>query len=414
MAIPVFYFIVVSILDRKEALLALLLFVLSEPLIFFSVQVKQYSMEVLACLIVLGITLLVINKGATFSNVLTLLLTGAVSLAFSYTAVFICAGMGLFLIYHSWRKHNYNQLLLFSFISIIWAGTFMALYLIFFNKSLKMPFFVDYWKGFYLAPPPWSAQDLQWSLKALLRYFKDPLYFTSAYLGALLFVIGAVRLLLFNKRIFQMTFLPLLFLAMAIMLRFMPMPTGSVDPSAAIPFPFYGRLILFTVPLVLIIIAYGLGSMLIFKDIQKRYIGVILVTTIVSITLFQTVRSLFSNPMIQEMRPLMKEIVHYSKKGDLYYIQSYGQGVVEYYAFREGKVLQMLPLSFRNANDAALLAEEISQLQYGQRVWLITLYYPTWNNEKEREHILRFISTSTRRELTLSSYGATSDLFIKE
>lgn len=171
-AVPVCRFF----LKPVGAVLAVGILSLAPPLIFHSVEIKQYQTELLATLLAFYIYIRYHQQRAW----LPLFLWGcwgAVILWFSYSSVFILGGIGIALsclsVYRKDWSLFFRQLVPF----LSWLVSFTVNYLLFTHKHAESKWIV-YWFDFYhcfMPLPPANSTDLRWYVSALYQLMDYPL-----------------------------------------------------------------------------------------------------------------------------------------------------------------------------------------------------------------------------------------------
>ena len=94
-AIGLFALLVRRWLDVRGQSLALALFVIGEPFVYYSVEIKQYATDVLAALILYYYFDLIRSRAFPRDRILSFGLLGAVLVWFSFPAIFVLAGLGI-------------------------------------------------------------------------------------------------------------------------------------------------------------------------------------------------------------------------------------------------------------------------------------------------------------------------------
>ena len=94
-ALPLFWGIARRVLDPPATALAMVLFALSPPLVWYSAEFKQYSLDLALGLALTTALLWTGRQEVTVGRGLALALLGAASVWFSHPAIFILCGGGL-------------------------------------------------------------------------------------------------------------------------------------------------------------------------------------------------------------------------------------------------------------------------------------------------------------------------------
>jgi hypothetical protein len=244
--------------------IAMGLFALSDWLIYYSAEMKQYSCDLaltLAALLLAVGPMRRMSSEATeeteASGVATLsprrLLCiagfGAVGIWFSYPLVFVLAGVGTYLVAPAAIRRDGRGILSLVAVGVAWASSFAACYLVSHGMLDKGRFIWDWWDFAFLRVPPHSLAELKLEFWQLLNVFDSPAdvktplgpVFT-AILALVLAIAGATSMLRRRPGGLYLLTAPLAFVLAASVLR---------------QYPFHGRLLIFLVPSVQMLVSQG-------------------------------------------------------------------------------------------------------------------------------------------------------------
>jgi hypothetical protein len=135
----------------------------------------------------------------------------------------------------------------FSFVYLFRTLNFIIFYLFLVHDTSGSKILLDYWENRFMPFPPNSLTDLKWFASTFLYIFRDPVGLVPPALAALVFLVGSIFMLTRNKPGFLLLILPIFFTLLA---------------SGLQKYPFGGRLLLFAVPMLLIIISEGLSKII--------------------------------------------------------------------------------------------------------------------------------------------------------
>lgn len=248
-SLPVFLAVARRALAPRNALMAFWLFAVSDDLIYFASELKQYETDLavgLACTLA-GIW--AVGRRLRPSEVGALALVGVVAVWFSHPSAFVLAGVGSVLVVENALRSEWTGALMIALASLAWALSFAVVVAI---SREQLGHGDDMWVfwGFAFPPiPPRSLWDATWVLRRFLYFFVNPLDYHGA-LGSRILAIppliawltGFVSMARRDARRFTILVAPLGFTLAASVLR---------------QYPFHGRLLLFLVPSFLILIAEG-------------------------------------------------------------------------------------------------------------------------------------------------------------
>jgi hypothetical protein len=240
-------------LTRRGALVALLLFALSDDLIYFSSEVKQYSLDVAVAVGLSLATLHAIGRPVSGRIGWGMAVGAIASPWFSFPAVFIVAGCGLALILTSLFAGRPRDAALWCVIGAAWSASFVAGY----NASHALlsshTSMYKFWDFAFLPiwPLPMSVLRTYQTVGILLEVFVNPLNmvhprWAGVLLPLLVFSIGTASLARRSWPAWIVFVVPILL---------------AIFASSIGRYPFHGRLILELVPAFYLLIGLGAGRL---------------------------------------------------------------------------------------------------------------------------------------------------------
>ena len=257
LSLILFYQVAKRWINPKAVPIALSLFVISEPLIYYSSEVKQYSSDVAIALLIFLVTDYIISKKLTHNRIFLFGVIGSISLWFSHPSLFILFSVGLILtIFHICRK-EWTKIRSFSIAYSLWALSFIINYF----GNLRYIDSRGNLKGFFsnnfMPFPPMSVSELEWILDTFVSIFNFPVGLPLSGIALLTFIIGCISLYSVRKEKFLLLISPLFIALLA---------------SCFHKYPFRGRLLLFVVPSLLLCIGEGMTQI---RDKTKQNLPVI-------------------------------------------------------------------------------------------------------------------------------------------
>jgi len=175
----VFVPVVKYFLRPTGLIVAIGIIALAPPLIFHSVEIKQYSTELLATILLFYLYIRYKDKTQLTSLFLWALWT-AVIIWFSYSALFIFAGIMTGLGCKYLMQRNWNSILRLMIPAGLGLLSFLLNYMLFTHRHAESKWIV-YWFDFYhnfMPLPPLNKGDLQWYPAALYHLIDYPLGLT--------------------------------------------------------------------------------------------------------------------------------------------------------------------------------------------------------------------------------------------
>lgn len=384
-----FYQVARWLLKTQTVPIALGLFAISDRLIYFSSEVKQYSIDVAITLLLYLAIINLLSKKLAVLPTICLGILGAIAVWISHSAVFVLAGTGLSLILFALHKKEWSKVIKYLVSSAIWVLSFLIFYFVSLRELSNNEYLVNSWNAAhnaFMPLPPTSLSNISWFINTFFEIFNYPLGLLSG-IAALSFIVGCIHMFRYNKENFTIIVSPILIALLA---------------SGLHKYPFEGHLLLFTVPMFLLIIAVGTQTIIDRTKRQNAAIG----TTLALLLFFHPVynsalnlrkpqNSLHPFQRIREdIKPVLEYVEARKKPGDIVYLYYASQYAFKYYAglynfdYTTGQAVWNEPPKtwFEPAlpsylphlivgryfrEDRNILTEDINKLRGNKRVWLI-------------------------------------------
>ena len=255
-----FYSLSGKYLKTRGRLIALFLFAISNKLIYYSSELKQYSVDVFFVLLMLCLTLkLLQTRSLLLISIFTIL--GAVSIWISHAVLIVLPAMGLVLFFSYLKDKKVPLIPVFASMGIMWVVSAIMLYLLSMRNCLHSDDLLLY--HFELFMPITSGVNAcgHWLVDRYLDVLINPLALSRP--GAIFLIIWPTVLLIIGYAKLRKGLKGFLLwgpIAVALIL------------SAMKKYPFGGRMILFLVPIFIIYTVAGNGVSLahIFCKISKN------------------------------------------------------------------------------------------------------------------------------------------------
>ena len=229
---------------------------LAPPLIYHSVEIKQYSTELLATVVALWLFVRYRHR-SDWAALAAWGLAGAALVWLSYAVIFVLVATAGAVSLTQLRHRHWARLLRGALPFGLWAGSFGVNYLLFTSKHTESGWLV-YWfetLGAFL-PPPTSLAALKWPFYQLYLALDYPLglLLDRTVLGSALprLLLRVVPLACFGAGLwafFRRDRQVLLLLVLAVLLTMLA--------SGLEKYPFYERLVVFLAPVFILLIAGG-------------------------------------------------------------------------------------------------------------------------------------------------------------
>jgi hypothetical protein len=412
-ALPLFYAIARRTLRMPAALFGLLLFSVSAYVVYYAAEVKQYGADVTATLILLWCALRWMEDRASRPRRLLLVLAGAVTLWCSHPALFVLGGVAIAMVLpmpagartsgatvERPDQKSYRPLL-FAF--GCWGISFALVYFMSLRQHVDEQYLLAFWARDF-APIPGSAAAARWYVAAFSRAFNDPLGLSLSSLSAALAGLGCFALYRAQRPALAMLALPTVFALAASLFR---------------KYPFQGRLLLFDVPLVLLLISAGVDLLLRLPNRFGRPIAWLLGMLLVlrplwgaGVWLADFPDQEIAWPPREEIKPIMRYLHAHYRTGDGVYVYSYAAPAFAYYAPAYALDDVKFQTFFSHQTDVASLSSVLSSLIRPGRAWLVLAHvYVGPGREKQTDNYLMALDRLGQRRDHCMALGADLYLF---
>ena len=304
-------------------LLALALFAVSEQVIYYASEVKQYSTDVTVALALWLGGLRVVSTGVKPRTAVLLGLLGAVAVWMSHPAAFVLAGVGTALGVEVLRRRDRGSLPWLGLTFGMWLLSFAGVYALSLRGLAANGDLLDYWQGNFFPTPVWTGGP--WLVKAMAHFLWNPARLPFIGFGALTLLAGCVALAWMNR-------------PAAIMLL-VPFPAVLLA-SALHKYPFGDRLVLFLVPAVVLLIAAAAeGARRLFweRSVLLATLGFAAVTLPLLLPpAFEALYKLKHPRTREEIKPVLAYLHQHRLPGDDIFVYDGALYAFMYYAPRYG------------------------------------------------------------------------------
>jgi len=384
------------------ALCSLFLFSISEHLIYYSSEVKQYSTDVFATLLILYLARRCFNQDSTKKDFILLCAIGSILIFVSHPIIFSIMSISLLFLLISGKqllKKKFHYI--FSIIAT-WLFLYLLLFVLSLNNLASNKVLENYWKNEFMPLPLW--ENITWLINNFKSNLINPFGLHSSPLIIFLIVIISFLIIILNKNhIFKIIFI-------------LPFPFGLLFSSFHL-YPFGGRLLLFLAPLFYLILFFGITSIFSFVLQKQNIISFKFLPSLIIIALiaYKPMMITYNNwkyPSYgQHLRPIMAEIsnrlsykdkiyVYYSSiPAFKYYMEYFNLNNIEYFS---GTLNRENPENY---------LEEIDQMNLTGNVWFIFSHNCSWCKVNEEEFITYYLNNTGELILKISNHGASSYLY---
>lgn len=367
-------------LDGLAVPVAVALFALALPLIKYSNDVKQYIFDAAAAIVLL-LAALVLHAPETSGG--TRLRLGAMAFVviwFSQASVIVMGGVGVAFALEWLVARNDRHWRVLTTTIPLWAlasGVAVALGMQSMTPETRA-FMDDFWRPGFLPAPFSPATALAWFNGQLLSFFRDPLLLRYPWPG--LFLLLAIAGSVASWRRDRMRGLLLLTpLAVALL------------AAVARQYPFSGRLMVYLVPSLLLLVAAGVEWVRhVVASRTRAMVGAIVLVLLGWAPLAAIVR----NPPpyeIEHHRTLLAYLQAHREPGDAIYVFPLTRVGMLYYGPQYGVQWDDIIVAPCHREDSRAYLRDADRLRGAKRAWLITA--PGYPFRVAQPAVARYLST---------------------
>jgi Dolichyl-phosphate-mannose-protein mannosyltransferase len=393
-SIFLFYDVSKRFISPSAVPIALTLFAISGPLIYYSSELKQYSSDVTITLLIYAHFFRFLEQSRPRAiHFAHLIFIGAVSLWFSHPALFIITGISVYLLLYSLLHPEWKTLQKILLLFVIWLISFVLLYFISINNLAQNKALVDYWAGSFMPFPPRSLSDVKWFFNAFFQLFEAHVGLPLAGAAAFAFLIGCRSLFPSIKLLFLVTPLFLTLLA-----------------SGFHKYPFSGRLLLFLTPFILMLIAEGAKYIHKMTRDHSRMIGITFITLLLSMPIMSAFNRVINPVFVEEIRPVVDYVRNVQRHDDLIYLYYDAYYAFKYYQYRYG-YNNRYTIGVAARGNWKLYLEDLHKLHGQKRVWIIFSHVFHDDHVNEEKLFLFYLDTVGKRIDSFKTLGSSVYLY---
>lgn len=204
-----------------------------------------------------------INNTSASKFLLIWIVAGSIGIWLSMPSVFILAGVGAYYLQQSFATKSYRKIISLVLISTIWVGQFVFYYLTILKEQANSEYLQNFHFKFFLFGTPSSMEEWKHNWDVTTSLLKEAVGFTfiAAYFNLLCLITGIVAIIRSRNSSFLLLLVPLVAVLIA----------ASLNQYSLIP-----RVSLFTMPLLLILVAKGLDSIMSLRNKIPTYTTIVL------------------------------------------------------------------------------------------------------------------------------------------
>lgn len=328
------YFVARRYLSLWAQPLMLLFLALSDTLIYYSSELKQYSFDACVSLALLLLADYFEKSEQSLRNWLIFCLAGLLAICFSLPSAFLLTSLLIVMAYAFYAKGNFTSLGKFALVAVAWLIFFIANNQALFSQDPELNPLGTWVHRFFALDggfmPPLFSGGFAWLCDRLPQMFIYPAGFSSTELAFFAFVTGAIVVCLQNTRLALLVLLPFVFSLLTSYLGLYPFSTKHF---------FAPRTILFLLPGIYLLMAEGVMGLQLIAG--KRAFALLPSLILAASLLYSPAKSGLLDRIqkprsIHEIKPALAYLKQHLKSDELLYVSYYSEPAFRYYAKRYG------------------------------------------------------------------------------
>lgn len=362
-AVPLMYQVTKRYSTGYAPILSLGIFAFIEQLIYYSSEMKQYSSDVFATVVLLLFACRcfgdVKQHTQPHKTLVPLGVAGLVALWLSHPSVFILAGTFIALGLQFIKNKARREIKWLFFIAALWGLNLVLQYFVSLRTLAANNALLDFWQNSFMPMPPWNNPSWFYT-HALIGLINDTTSLPTTLITIALLSVGCISITI-RKWQLGFIFIAPFFLALG--------------ASALHKYPYGGRMVLFTVPLMIFLLAEGIERIRAWLLTRNRFISVGSIVVLSVYLLYQPViaaiQNVYSPKLGEHIKPVLSYLSQNRQAKDLLYIYYGAKAAYMYYApfYHLEKVEAVIGIASRTEPDEYL--REIDQYQGNRQVWFL-------------------------------------------
>ena len=391
---PYLFYLLLRHTNSEIGLLTgLALFAVCPELIYYSSEMKQYIVDVTVAITLLLLAMPILERRAVKRDYINLGLVGILALWFSHSALFILAGLGVGLLFQELSQRNKSNMLTIFIVGASWLANLGLIYLVTLQDLSQNTFLLNYWQENFMPLPPWT--DWGWFTLVFNGLIQNQIGISApAWLIFVILVFGFMLLVSKNKSYASALFAVFIF---------------SLIASAIRVYPFGGRLSLFLVPLIIILISQIINEFQ-FVVLRPFNLGMVFAILTGLYLLYspadESLHNFIKPKYFEHIRPSMATLSKNWREGDVLFVSYGAVPAFRFYADRYG--LGDVKYQTSEATDyqiPANLAQHLQTLDGNMRVWVLVTHVYEANDFNEKDFLLSTLDTFGERKREFRSPG---------
>jgi len=401
LSLGLFFPVARKFVSGSAALIALGLFAILPPMIYYSAELKPYSSDVAMSLLVLLMAMRVQEAPTRWGNWIVLGAVGAAAIWFSFPVVFVLAGVGIVLGFRPVWQGNWRERWPVLAMGCLWLMSFAVHFQLCMKHLAAHGGLRDWWQEYYRAYLPLlpnQLDDFKWFVDKGLGVFADPVGLSTTGIALVCCLVGLQSLGTRSRTRLALLVMPILVVLLA---------------SAFRRYPFANRMIMFLTPMFLILVAEGAR----YLRESGRGLGVVGMSVLLLLFVHPTFAMVYqlkhveamTNPIIpatlEEIEPLMAHLSSQWQAGDEILVYRESQFAYRFYARQFGLTERPFQVLHSHEPWNAEQRDQLKKLQGCPRVWIV-FSRVVGSNGHEHEPLLMVFDQMGKRSEEVHARGA--------
>jgi hypothetical protein len=319
LAVPLFVVLARRLDDPVAQLVSVVCFALSSTLVYYSSQVKPYTVDVLVATALLWLAWPCLSPGCGRRRLVRLAVLGVVAPWLSLASGIMLASIWVVLLGARLARRRFDELAGVLAVGAVWLASGAAEYALTLRHLRAVRISPTLPDSGYV---PHSPADGSWYANSVMGLFRTTLGVPRPLAGAavLVFLVGCVALWRRNRAVLALLVVPVVMALLA---------------AVAHLYGFGSRFSLFLVPSLVLVIGSGVSALIRVDRRRETLVGVLAAALIaggIAVLAFKDVAS----PSNEEIKPVLSYISHHRRPGDTIFVDYWAQYAYAYYAHRYG------------------------------------------------------------------------------
>jgi hypothetical protein len=342
-------------ISSRAVPVAVSLFAFCGSLIYYSSEVKQYSGDVAVTVVLLWLLWRLVCRPLSTANLLGPSLVGAVAIWISHPATFLLAGGGLAMLAFAISERDSRNFAKLCCVCGMWAVSFLACYLVSLHALSTDHTLLEFWRSYFPPEPFWSRKSFFFLVDRFFTVFSDPAQLVSV-VGAAIFIAGCAKTTRTSKVRFSLLAAPLLVTVAAAFLH---------------RYPLGGRFLLFTLPILFLLIAQGAVSIAEASGRLSPIAKVAVLALLFAKPVWADVQNLIHPSRPEDIKLAILHIQSNERPTDVWYVYHLARYQFWYYAEAHKVQPTDVRIGVDCGTDVACYAADLDQLRGQPRVWVL-------------------------------------------